>query len=221
MNIIARKEALRLGQTTYYTGKPCSNGHLSPKYSTSGGCISCINDRSKIKDVSIDKILSLISYDPETGEVVWKERQGDQSFNTLRAGKPAGNIHRPIKSKTDYMRIRVMSVLYPMHRVAWAAHYGEWPTGSIDHIDGNGLNNRIENLRDVTSRENSINCRMSSNNTTGVNGVWRNAHGFVAEIMVNRKKISLGSYGTIGEARAARLAADKLYGFYHAHGSEK
>ncbi len=36
-----RKEAIRLGMATYYTGKPCGRGHLSERRTTSGICIQC------------------------------------------------------------------------------------------------------------------------------------------------------------------------------------
>jgi hypothetical protein len=42
----------------------------------------------------------------------------------------------------------------------------------IDHIDGNIHNNKIENLRDVTKIQNSHNCKIRKNNSTGVPNVF-------------------------------------------------
>jgi len=47
MEIQTRKEAAQLGQTKYYTGKPCKHGHLAQRYVSSGLCISCTADRAK------------------------------------------------------------------------------------------------------------------------------------------------------------------------------
>lgn len=46
MNIIHRKEAVKLGQREYFTGKPCKNGHISKRYTQSGTCAACINAAS-------------------------------------------------------------------------------------------------------------------------------------------------------------------------------
>lgn len=34
--------ARELGETYYFTGKRCTKGHLSPRYSSSGNCVQCI-----------------------------------------------------------------------------------------------------------------------------------------------------------------------------------
>ena len=221
MDIISRKEAKSKGLIKYFTGKECRSGHMSPKYSGSGSCCQCIKDKSKPQPVNLEEIRKLISYDSDTGFFYWLARKDNKSFNTAKAGTRAGNKNRPNGSRTHYLRLRIDNQLHLAHRVAWAMHYGEWPNGPIDHIDGNGLNNRIDNIRLVTMAVNSRNCRLSKNNTTGVNGVYKNPHGYVAEIMVDRKKISLGSYNTIEEAQAARKAADKIYGFYENHGEDR
>jgi hypothetical protein len=39
----------------------------------------------------------------------------------------------------------------------WWAHYGEWPTSEIDHIDRTRTNDRIENLRTSTPARNEAN----------------------------------------------------------------
>ena len=60
-----------------------------------------------------------------------------------------------------------------MHRVVWAWHHGRLPTMQIDHINGNGFDNRIENLREVTQSENMRNQHRTwkPNADTGLPGV--------------------------------------------------
>lgn len=41
-------------------------------------------------------------------------------------------------------------------RIIWKMATGEDPKGVIDHIDGNPLNNRLENLQDISQRENLL-----------------------------------------------------------------
>ena len=43
------------------------------------------------------------------------------------------------------------------HLCAWILTYGRWPVGTIDHLDNNPLNNRIENLRECSMGENRLN----------------------------------------------------------------
>lgn len=78
----------------------------------------------------------------------------------------------------------------------------------VDHINGDGTDNRKENLRLCTHAENSRNRRMQSNNTSGYKGVWfqESTGHFVAETRLNGKKISLGSYRTAEEASAVYAA---------------
>lgn len=43
LDIISRKDAKRIGQNLYFTGKPCRHGHVSERYVQSGTCRMCIN----------------------------------------------------------------------------------------------------------------------------------------------------------------------------------
>lgn len=73
---------------------------------------------------------------------------------------------RYLEVKIDYKHVKV-------HQIIWKMHYGEIPKGKIiDHIDGNKINNRIENLRLVTPSQNAIHTKnLNRNNTSGYKGV--------------------------------------------------
>ena len=94
------------------------------------------------------------------------------------------------------------------HRIAWALHYGEWPNKSLDHIDGDRTNNRINNLREANSSQNTINSKVRSDNTTGARGVGKNQYGWVAQIQSDGKRHYLGFFKTKAEAVAARAEAE-------------
>lgn len=92
----------------------------------------------------------------------------------------------------------------------------------VDHINGDVLDNRRENLRITTQKNNSRNTKVAINNTSGFTGV-RIIHlrggriRYRARIMVNRKEISLGTYDTIDEAVLARKKGEvKYFGKYSA-----
>ncbi len=101
------------------------------------------------------------------------------------------------------------------------------PKVAVDHIDGDGLNNRRCNLRVVTWSENLRNrSGPQRNNCSGYLGVCWNKKDkkWVAQIKANGKIKYLGSFKTAEEANEARLAAEKeLWGITprraHAHNS--
>lgn len=86
------------------------------------------------------------------------------------------------------------------HRALFLLTHGYLPA-TIDHIDGNTLNNSIANLRDVSSFENQHN-RIAKGYCFD-KGKWK------AVIMVNGKNNHLGVFDTPEEARTAYLTAKK------------
>lgn len=77
---------------------------------------------------------------------------------------------------------------YQVHRLVWFLHYGTWPKGQIDHLDGNPMNNAVSNLRDVDGYTN-----MQNRKSAGVS--WHKAsRKWMAQIMVRGKHFYLGLY---------------------------
>lgn len=86
------------------------------------------------------------------------------------------------------------------------------PNTIVDHVNGNKLDNRRENLRYATASQNSHNCKLSSDNTTGYKGVTKRHNGtFQAYINVNGKRENLGTYLTAVEAAKVYDKASEKY----------
>ena len=87
----------------------------------------------------------------------------------------------------------------------------------VDHIDGDKLNNRIDNLRWATSAENRCSVEMRADNTSGYRGVSMLKNGrWRARIWVNCIEKYLGTFDTAEEASAAyeRAVAEIRGDFY-------
>lgn len=120
-----------------------------------------------------------------------------------------------------YLRTTIDGERYRIHRLAWFYVTGTMPVREmdIDHINGNGLDNRFVNLRVVARKINSRNCKLSSRNTSGTCGVYQRSSGrWRSHIRVDRKLICLGTFNEKEDAITARRKAEKKYGFTKLHG---
>lgn len=95
----------------------------------------------------------------------------------------------------------------------------------VDHINGNSLDNRLENLRIVTARQNSLNAASPKNKTNSLpKGVTFSANkkSFIAQINIHRTVYNLGTHATVELAEEAyKEAADKFFGKFAAHNSRE
>jgi hypothetical protein len=157
-------------------------------------------------EITHELLTSVLDYSKETGQFTWKIR----TSNRIKVGDRADNDF-----KGGYKRVCLFTNQYAAHRIAWFYVYGVWPTKQIDHIDGVPSNNRIDNLREATNQQNSINTGMRSNNTSGFRGVtWHKiARKWMAHTRFFGKEIYLGLHETAESASAAYEAkATELFG---------
>jgi hypothetical protein len=157
-------------------------------------------NRAIIKEMTtnIDVLRRHFSYNASTGLIVW----AIPTSNRCKAGDEAGgSIHR------GYRSVCFGYNSFLAHRLAWALHYGSWPAGIIDHINGDTSDNRIENLRSTTHRINSSNQRRHRNG--GSCGVYQTSWGrWEARYKAHGKRVYVGCFDT--EAEAVRARADAL-----------
>jgi len=111
-----------------------------------------------------------------------------------------------------YKKLNIKRKTVYLHRVIFLMHHGYTPD-YIDHIDGDSLNNRIENLRAATQSQNMGNSRMKNTNTSGYKGVTfrKDTNKWGAAVMVNGKHISLGSHATKEKAAEAYERGAKIF----------
>lgn len=171
--------------------------------------------------ITLERLRYLLRYDPKTGRFYWNPRPASDfsshrlflAFNARFAGNEAGSI-----ALHGYIQIKLDGRDYTAHRLAWFYWYGQWPSLTIDHEDGNRSNNRLGNLRDVPHGENQKNMKMPSNNTSGVVGVTFCAGKWMAQIQHRGKHIYLGRHSSFDAAVKARRKAEIELGFHPNHG---
>jgi hypothetical protein len=126
-------------------------------------------------------------------------------------------------STTGYRVVRITtnekSHLFYVHRIIWIMQYNEHPI-EIDHINGNRLDNRLNNLRACSHAENHKNVKRPTHNSSGITGVaWhKQAEKWRAFITIKQKQKHLGLFSTKEEAIQCRKIAETKYGFHSNHG---
>jgi len=160
-------------------------------------------------DINQETIKKLFDY--SHGKLFWKIKPTYR----VKKGQESGTI-----SSDGYRHIGIFGKMYTTHRIIFLYHYGFLPD-CVDHINGNKLDNRIENLRSVTTTQNQYNAKKRKDNISGVKGIswYKRYNKWRAQCKVEGKTISLGYYLDIREAeKVIKLFRENQHGEFHNHG---
>lgn len=150
---------------------------------------------------SSDALFGKILYCPQTGR-----------FFNLHVGRFIGT-----KNTQGYLVANINKKVHLLHRLAHYLMIGDWPEGQIDHINRNRDDNRWENLRVVTTRQQSFN--KSGWSRLGVKGICkysgRKKH-WCARVRADGKLLHCSYHYTREEAlEVYKIAAEKYHGDYN------
>lgn len=145
-------------------------------------------------------------YEPETG--IFTRIRSDGPRHARKVGQQTGYLN----PSNGYVEVYVCGTKYTAHRLAWIYSHGSIPPGMhVDHANRQRSDNRLANLRVATHADNLRNCKVRSDNTSGVKGVSfdRSRGKWLAGV----GKIKLGRFSTLAEAtEARRVAAEQAFG---------
>lgn len=149
-------------------------------------------------------------FDYENGNLYWK----NPTSLKCNIGDVAGGIRAG-----GYCGIRINYKAYYTHRLVYLYHHGHMPD-YIDHIDGNKLNNAIENLRECTNRQNLYNSKIPTHNTSGIKGVnWhKSSNKWMVRLSIDGKPKYIGQFEDLELAELVIIEArNKFYGEFARH----
>lgn len=156
---------------------------------------------------SQEALRTMFDFNHVTGQLFWKRREDrDSQWNGRYAGKEVGTV-----SSKGYRGTELNNVRFSLHRIIYKLAYGEMPKNmQIDHIDGDKLNNRLDNLRLVTNSENQRNRKADKGRK--YKGVYKCKKGFKVEITHLGDRIYGGFFAT---ERIAAFVYDELAREHH------
>lgn len=119
-------------------------------------------------------------------------------------------IHNKANDGQGYCRVGFKGRLLRYQVIIWILHNGDIPYGKlVDHVDGNKLNNNINNLRLVSNRENQQNQQKHRDGHLFGCSYCKKAKRWRAYYQIKRKQYHIGYFDTELEAHQAYLNATK------------
>ena len=148
-----------------------------------------------------ENLLHIFKYNKKLGKIFWKNPPKCKAF---LIGKEAGCYY--FANRRKYRGTRTSRKFYLIHTLIYFIEKGVW-VDMLDHIDGNGLNNKIENLRHVNNRQNLSNTyRHRAGKLVGTSFI-RAKKKWMAHISYGNKTKNLGYFKTETEAHQRYLEA--------------
>jgi len=163
-----------------------------------------------MQEITQEVLKELFTYNPVTGLFYINK----SNSNRHKVGSP---VNGAINKVTGYVQIGINRKTQLYHRMVWLYNYGYIPK-NLDHINGNKLDNSLNNLRAVTHTDNMRNKKVPTNNTTGTMGIRKRKDSYCAAIFDKSKYVHLGSFPSQELAIKARKEAEKFYGYHENHG---
>lgn len=153
---------------------------------------------------SLSDLLWYFDYDKDAGVLIWKNHWWKGKLKVIK-GRIAGRCNNH-----GYWVVTIKRSTYPAHRLIWFIENGTQP-GEIDHIDGNKINNKIENLRNGDNginQQNSISHRHGHMvGTTFHKRLNKWSAGLCGRVNGKKTRKHLGVFCTQQEAHEAYLKA--------------
>lgn len=156
-------------------------------------------------------------WNPKRPRFHFKSDKTYKCYMSRNASKPFGAVHG--YHQTRYIRGMVSGVLLLEHVIVWVLFNNEFPERQIDHIDGNGLNNNIENLRTVLPKDQNKNQPLRKDNKSGYHGVKKHQKNNSWVVTINSEY--KGTRKTLEEAVAFRKELEVQYNYHENHGRLK
>jgi hypothetical protein len=166
-------------------------------------------------ELTKEYIKNSFKYNPENGE-----------FKRIKRFDSKKNVFvecdRQVKAITSYgyLQVNILGKPRLVHRIIFLYMTGKLPKEDVDHINGDRLDNRWENLRLVTRKENLRNAGIRTDNTSGYPGVSfdRFSGKWHSYIHNDGKRTNIGYFETVEEAIKEKQKYEKLLGFHPNHG---
>jgi len=172
-----------------------------------------------MSEITQKLLKELLEYNIDTGVFFWKKMPNGR----VAIGSKAGTIQKSKKCKKKYIAIHIKGKRYLAHRLSFLYVNGNFPCAEVDHINGNGTDNRWINLRSVTKQENQRNAKLRDDNKSGITGVIlrTGTTKFRSFIRVDNKQKYLGVFDNLLDAACARKSAEIKYEFHNNHGENR
>lgn len=153
--------------------------------------------------ITRQRLLEVLEYHSDTGNFTRR-----QAVRGHAVGTSVGTI-----TSTGYWAVVIDGKRFKIHRLVWFLETGFWPK-ELDHKNQNKLDNRFENLREVTRSQNMHNRPAQVNNTSGVKGVtWcAQRNKWQTQLVVNGVVAHFSRHTSKASAVAAYLDATRKLG---------